>query len=72
MNALSLGTANIAYLQDTGLPVCFAGWQVEVFQTCKPAKQQRCGNFTFRICCLSNLTGLDDRGESLCCIPKIE
>jgi len=29
MNALSLGTANInAYLQDTGLPVCFFGWQV--------------------------------------------
>jgi len=44
----------------------------EACQTYKPAKQQRCGNFTFRSCCVSILTGLDDRGESLCYIPTME
>jgi hypothetical protein len=53
---IPLGTANFnAYLQNTGLPGCFAGLQVSGLQTCQLAKQQRCENLKFRTCYFSNL-----------------
>jgi len=40
---MTLGMANInASFQDTGLPWCFAGWQVRTLQTHQQAKQQHC------------------------------
>jgi hypothetical protein len=49
-------------IQDTVLPRCFTGWQVWISQ---PEKQQGCGNIKFRTCRFSNLTRLDDSGESI-------
>ena len=61
-----LGIANINhYLQDTGLPGCFARGPVSSLQTYQQAKQQSCGNLKFRSCPFSNLTPLDDRAESV-------
>jgi len=42
---MPLGSADInACFQDTGLPECFAGWQVWSLWTCQPCKQQQCGD----------------------------
>jgi len=41
-------TANInAYIQASGLPGWFTGWQVSGIQTCQPGKQQHWGYLTF-------------------------
>jgi len=48
------------YFQHTGLLGYMAGWRV-LTQTCQPARQQCCGNLTFRSYYFSNLTQLYDR-----------
>ena len=61
---VQLGTANInAYFQDIALRGCFAGSPIWSFQTCQPAKRQRCGNLKLCSSYCRNLTRLDDSGE---------
>ena len=44
------------------------GGRFEVFQTCQPAKQQRCANLKFPRRYFYTLTRLADRRESVICI----
>ena len=52
-----LGTTSInAYIQDTGLLACFAGWQVSCLETSQTLKKQHFGNLKYHRCHFSNVT----------------